>query len=223
MNTNTVKKTAFLCAFVLIGFLAMQVPFSQILGATDLKFNLFDFYGPIAGSFIGTIWGLVIVAIMQVINWASHGFATDAGTLIRFLPMLFALLYFAKKTPWILIAPGLAMIAFWAHPEGRTAWYYAIYWIIPFAAYFFRDKFVFARALGATFVAHSIGSVAFLYAFNLKAAVWTSLIPIVWQERMLMAIGITLTYVLFNFLLSLIEKTGIKLPFIKLNPKYSIK
>lgn len=200
----------------------MQVPFSRILGVTDIKFNLFDFYGPIAGAFIGSIWGLVLVAIMQVINWAFHGFQTDYATIIRFFPMLLAVLYFARKTPWLLAVPGAAMIAFWIHPEGRQVWYYAFYWIIPFAMYFLRDRFLFARALGATFTAHSVGSVLFLWIFNLKAAIWTSLIPIVWMERGLMAIGITLVYMAFNFLLSVVvNKIGVALPFVKLNSRYS--
>lgn len=223
MHTEKIKKTLFLAVFTLLGFGAMQVPFSQIIGS-NLKFSLFDFYGPIAGAFLGSILGFLTVFGMQVANWAWHGFALDTATLIRFLPMLFAVLYFAKKSRWILLVPTVAMIAFWFHPEGRQAWYYALYWLIPIACYFFYDKFIFAKALGTTFTAHSVGSVLFLYTLNLKAIVWTGLIPVVWKERMLMAVGITLTFMLFNYLMSLVEnKFHIKLPFVKLNPKYSTK
>ncbi|MBI5152186.1 hypothetical protein HZA39_01525 [Candidatus Peregrinibacteria bacterium] len=223
MWKNVSKKALFVIVFTALGFLAMQVPFSNILGS-NIKFNLFDFYGPIAGAFMGSIWGLVLVAAMQFCNWAFHGFSTETSTLIRFFPMLLSVLYFARKTPWILLIPGAAMIAFWIHPEGRQAWYYAFYWIIPFAMYFLRDRFLFARALGATFTAHCVGSVLFLWLLNLKAPMWIGLIPIVWMERGLMAIGITLTYMAFNFLLSvLVNKAGVNLPFVKLNPKYSLK
>jgi len=222
MNSSLSKKILFTISFVILGFLAMQIPFSNIIGS-QIKFNLFDFYGPIAGAFIGSIWGLALVMVMQIANWAFHGFNTETATLIRFLPMIFAVIYFAKKTPFILLIPGAAMIAFWIHPEGRTAWYYAFYWIIPFVMYFFRDRYLFARALGSTFTAHSLGSVLFLYAFNLKASVWMGLIPVVWMERGLMAIGITITYIAFNFILSvIIRKIGITMPFVKLNPRYSI-
>ena len=78
------KKILFLAAFVALGFGAMQVPFSQLLGAQNLKFSLFDFYGPIAGAFFSSAIGLITVFVMQLINWAWHGFATDAGTIIRF-------------------------------------------------------------------------------------------------------------------------------------------
>ena len=208
--------------FAIIGFAAMQVPFSQMVGA-NLKFSLFDFYGQIAGAFVGSIWGLITVALMQVGNWAWHGFAIDIGTIIRLFPMLFAVLYFAKKSKPLLAVPIIAMIAFWAHPEGRAAWYYALYWLIPIAMRIFHHKFIFARALGATFTAHSVGGALWIWAFNMPAALWIGLIPVVWKERMLMALGITLTYIVFNYLMSLVvQKTKLKLPFLKLNPKYSL-
>ncbi len=222
MQNEKTKKAIFIVIFILLGFGLMQIPFTKIIGSS-LKFSLFDFYGPIAGAFVGSILGFLTVFAMQVANWAWHGFALDTATIIRFLPMFFAVLYFAKKSRWMLLVPALAMIAFWVHPEGRQAWYYALYWLIPIACYFFYDKFIFAKALGTTFTAHSVGSVLFLYALNLKTAVWIGLIPVVWKERMLMAVGITLTFILFNYLMSLVEsKFHIKLPFVKLNAKYSV-
>lgn len=222
MQKLNLKTILFLAAFVALGFAAMQVPFSQLLGAEKLKFSLFDFYGPIAGAFFSSSIGLITVFVMQIINWAWHGFHLDLITLLRFLPMLMAVIYFSRKTKWILLVPGIAMIMFWAHPEGRGAWYFALYWTIPFLAYLAPPKYILARALGATFTAHSVGGVAFLYVMGLKSAVWISLIPIVWKERMMMAIGITITYIALNYLLSLISyKTKLSLPFIKLNPKFS--
>jgi hypothetical protein len=216
------NKIIFIALFIFIGIIVMQFKFTQIIGS-NINFSLFDFYGPIVGGFMGSVFGLITVLAMQIINWAWHGFAVDAGTLIRFLPMLLAVIYFSKKTKWILIAPAFAMIAFWIHPEGRNAWYYALYWLIPIIMYFWHDKFILARALGTTFTAHCVGSILFLYVFNLKSAVWISLIPIVWKERGLMAVGITLTFVAFNYLLSLVDKKIELHNHIKLHPKYLVK
>jgi hypothetical protein len=222
MLKNAYKKFLFVLVFVALGFLAMQVPFSKLVGAENIRFSLFDFYGPVAGAFIGSFWGILVVIAMQLSNWAFHGFQTDAGTIIRFFPALFAVLYFARKNAWSLFAPGLAMLAFWAHPEGRQAWYFALYWTIPFIMHFLRDRFIFARALGATFTQHSVGGVLWIWAFNMKAEMWAGLIPVVWMERGLMALGIALTYIALNYLMSIvINKAGVSLPFIKLNPKYS--
>lgn len=216
------KKILFTIIFAAIGFLAMQIKFTQIVGS-NLKFSLFDFYGPIAAGFVGSVWGLITVILMQLVNWIVHGLAVDAATIIRFFPMLLAVLYFAKKSKLILIVPIIAMISFWLHPEGRQAWYYALYWLIPLAMYFLHDKLLFARALGTTFTAHSVGGMLWIWTFNLKSSVWISLIPVVWLERGLMAIGLTLTFIAFNYLLSLVDKKIKLTNFIKLNPKYSIK
>lgn len=223
MKKEIQSKVIFIALFAIIGFGAMKVPFSQLLGAEGLRFSLFDFYGPIAGGFIGSTLGLATVGLMQLIGWAAKGFPTEIGALIRLLPMLFAVLYFAKRSRWILMVPAVAMIAFWAHPEGRQAWYFALYWLVPMVMYFFHEKFIFARALGSAFTAHGVGGALWIWGFNMKATIWLSLVPIVWKERMLMAGGITLTYILFNFIMSLVlKKTRIKLPFVKLNPKYTI-
>lgn len=217
------KKILFTILFIALGFGAMQVPFTQLLGA-NVKFSLFDFYGPIAGAFLGSIAGMLTVLGMQITNWAVQGFHTDMGTIIRIFPMLFAVLYFSKKSKFTLLVPVVAMIAFWAHPEGRQAWYYALYWLIPLVAYTFYDEFLLARALGTTFTAHAVGGALWIWAFNMKASIWISLIPIVWKERMMMAIGICATYIAFNYILSFAsQKWNFTLPFVKLNPKYSTK
>ena len=160
---------------------------------------------------------------MQTANWAMHGFATELGTLLRFLPVLGAVLYFAKPKMWTLAIPIIAMIAFWAHPEGRAAWYFALYWTIPLLAYPFSKKFIFARALGATFTQHSIGGALWIWALHTRAPVWIGLIPIVWKERLLMAIGITLTALAMNVILERLQKkTHDRLP-ITLLPKQTIE
>lgn len=211
------QKILFTILFILVGFGLMQVPFTKLVGA-NVKFSLFDFYGPIVGSFLGSAFGLTAVLLMQLANWALHGFALDAGTIIRFFPMLFAVLYFARKSKWILLVPTFCLLAFWAHPEGRAAWYFALYWLIPIAMYFWRDRFVFARALGTTFTAHAVGGALWIWIFNMKASAWIGLIPIVWKERGLMAIGITLTYLLFNKLFQVSVNRGwLKLSALKLH------
>ncbi len=157
---------------------------------------------------------------MQLINWAWYGFNFDLITILRFLPMLMAVIYFSRKTKWILLIPGIAMILFWLHPEGRGAWYYALYWTIPFLAYLAPAKYISARAIGATFCAHCVGSVAFLYVMGLKSAVWIGLIPVVWKERVLMTIGITITFYVFSGVLNwLVNKKHISLPFVHLKPQ----
>lgn len=191
---------------MILGFIALQIPVAQLAGS-KVKFTIYDAFAPVAGSFIGSIPGVIAVFLMQFFNFLVHGAQIqDAGTIIRFFPIFFAVLYFAKKGKVNLIIPLLAIAAFIAHPIGRTVWYFSLFWLIPIAAHFFRDRFLFARALGATFTAHAVGGALWIWVFALPAQVWNSLIPVVIAERLLFALGLSGSFILINNLLGFLEK-----------------
>lgn len=194
----------FFIIFTILGVVALQAPVYQIVGA-KAKFTLFDFFGPLAGGFLGALGGALSVLVIQVVNFFIHGAVLDAATAIRFFPMLFAAIYFSRRSVWILLVPVLAMIGFVAHPLGRQAWVFALFWIIPLLCWSLR-RFPAARALGSTFTAHAVGSVAFLYVFKLPAVVWFGLIPVVFKERFIFAAGILVMYLVFDGILRLAEK-----------------
>jgi len=205
----TKKNVLFIVIFVVLGFIALQIPVAQLEGS-KAKFMVYDTFAPVAGAFIGSLPGVVAVFLMQFVNFLVHGAVVqDIGTIIRFLPMLFAVLYFAQKGKFNLIIPVLAIIIFVIHPIGRTVWYFALFWTIPIIAYFFRDRFLLARALGATFTAHAVGGALWIWVFALPAPVWISLIPVVAMERALFALGICVSFVLVNNLLAFLEKKDI--------------
>ena len=216
----TRRTVLFIVVFAVVGFAALQIPVTQLEGS-KVKFTVFDAFGPLAGAFIGSIPGVVAVLLMQLSNFLLHGaHIQDAGTIIRFFPMLFAVLYFAKKGRLNLAIPLVAIAAFVAHPIGREVWYYSLFWTIPILCYFLRDRFLLARALGATFTAHAVGGAAWIWAFSLPATVWNSLIPVVIMERLLFALGIAASYVLLNNLLYVLEqKRVLKLGF-SIDQKY---
>ena len=202
----TQKNVLFIVIFAVLGFIALQIPVAQLEGS-KVKFMVYDAFAPVAGAFIGSLPCVVAVFLMQFVNFLVHGAVVeDAGTIIRFLPMLFAALYFARKGKSNLVVPVLAIIAFIAHPIGQTVWYFALFWTIPIIAYFFRDRFLLARALGATFTAHAVGGALWIWVFNLPAPVWVSLIPVVALERGFFALGIVISFVLVNNLLAFLEK-----------------
>ncbi|MBI1839012.1 MAG: hypothetical protein HYR95_01790, partial [Candidatus Colwellbacteria bacterium] len=149
----TKKNLLFIAIFAVVGFIALQIPVAQLEGS-KVKFTVYDAFAPIAGSFIGVVPGVIAVFLMQFFNFLAHGARIeDVGTIVRFFPMLFAALYFAKKGSFNFIVPALAISAFVAHPIGRSVWYFSLFWTVPMAAYFLRDRFLFARALGATLTA----------------------------------------------------------------------
>jgi len=205
----TKKNILFIVIFAVVGFIALQIPVAQLEGS-KAKFMVYDAFAPVAGAFIGTLPGVVAVFFMQFVNFLAHGaIVEDAGTIIRFLPMLFAVLYFARKGKLNLIIPVLAIIAFVVHPIGRTVWYFAIFWTIPIIAYFLHDRFLLARALGATFTAHAVGGALWIWFFALPAPVWISLIPVVVLERVFFALGIAVSFLIVNNLLAFLEKKHI--------------
>ncbi len=216
----TKRKALFTAIFAIVGFAALQIPVTQLAGS-QAKFTVFDAFAPVTGAFIGSIPGIAAVLLMHTVNFLFHGAQIqDAGTIIRFFPMLFAVLYFVKKSKLNLLIPFLAMAVFLAHPIGRQVWYFSLFWTIPVIAYFLRDRFLFARALGATFSAHAVGGAAWIWAFSLPATVWNSLIPIVIAERLLFALGIAASYVLLNNLLYALEQRRILKLGLSIDPKY---
>lgn len=215
------KQILFVIIFVFIGFIAFQIPFTHIVGS-KINFTLFDALAPTAGAFLGSISGVITVLLMEALNFAFHGFhIQDAGTLIKFLPALFATFYFAKKRNSNILIPIIAIIAFNLHPVGRTVWYFSLYWLIPIACHFLRDRWLLARSLGSTFTAHAVGSSLWIYFFNMPASVWIALIPVVALERTFFALGITLAYIIVSNVIFVLEKKWFSsLSQLQINKKY---
>ncbi len=183
-----------MAVFVVLGFIALQLPVAHLAGSRA-QFTVFDAFAPAISGFLGGVPALIAVAVAEVVNFFAHGAnALDAGTIIRLFPILMAVLYFAKPTRWNILVPLVAIFLFNLHPVGRSVWYFSLFWLIPVAMYFLQESSVYARALGATFAAHAVGGALWMWFFDLPKAVWVSLIPVVIVERFLFAAGIVATY-----------------------------
>ena len=211
--TRLNKRLVFFVLFTILGFLSLQIPFNKLAGS-NVSFTLFDFFAPVAGAFLGPVYGIVSVFAVLVINNLIKDVSWTTGTIIRLFPTLFAVLYFAviaKKGSgrWILAVPILAIAAFLAHPIGRQVPYYALmFWLIPLIAYKFKSN-LWMKSLGATFTAHSVGGAAWIWAFNLPVSVWNSLIPVVISERLLFATGIAVTFIIMKHTLTFLISKGV--------------
>lgn len=206
----TTKKILFILLFTIIALIGYQINFSALVGSDNQTFTLFQFFGPIAGGFLGPVFGAVSVLLAQLINFAFAGKEIEIINIIRLVPMLLAAIYFGTKATktfkgvLTVIIPLGAMAAFIIHPVGNEAWIYSMYWLIPVIAKVFH-KNLFMRSLGATFTAHAVGSVLWLYTVPMTAQQWMALIPIVAYERALFAIGIAVSFIAFTTLLSKLE------------------
>ena len=203
MKKNISEKIIFTGFFILLGYIALQIPFTRLLGA-NVKFTLYDFIAPAMGAFLSTIPGILTVLLIQLINFAVHPNTVNGiGSIIRLFPVLFAVFYFNKKRTANMIIPLSAIVIFNLNPIGRSAWQYSLLWLIPVFTHFFR-KNLYLRSLGATFTQHAVGGALWIWAFGLSRQIWLSLLPQSLIERALMAGGITVSYFaltkVFNFL-----------------------
>ncbi|MEM3555656.1 MAG: hypothetical protein QXF56_02990 [Candidatus Micrarchaeia archaeon] len=212
------RKLAFLGLFTILSLVAYQLKFSTILGVPSQNFTFFQFLGPIGAGIFNPLLGVLSVLFVEILNFLISGKALELITLIRFTPMMFAAFYFGSKSRSRVIIPLLCMALFITHPIGREAWYYSFFWLIPVAAALWKEN-LFLRSLGATFTAHAIGATAFLYAFNIPAEVWATLVPITAFERVSFAVGISISYVAVNTLLSSIAGK-VDVSCLKIDPKY---
>lgn len=190
------KKVLFLIIFTVLGLLAFQVSISKIIGSSQ-SFTLFELLGPIGGMFLGPMLGALSVFVVRVLNAITRHQQLDLLTVIRFLPAILAAVYFGLRSKKTAIIFPICIALFLLNPIGRQAWMYSAIWLIPFVASFFKKRLIL-NSLGATFTAHAVGSVIFLYSFELTPAIWMGLIPVVFLERGLFTLGIWISYLAFN-------------------------
>jgi len=138
----TAKGILFLVIFSILVFAGDRINFSKLVGAENQFFTLFQFFGPIAGFFLGPVVGVLSVLIAEVASKIYTHATWDYITVLRLLPMLFAAWYFgAKKDKLSFLVPIIAIILFAAHPVGRQVWYFSLFWTIPIILKFTPEKY----------------------------------------------------------------------------------
>lgn len=219
-NLFSKKRVYFVLLFFVLVYFANQVNFSALVGAENQFFTLFQFFGPTAGAFLGPIFGIVAVLFSQIADFIIKGKEWELVSLLRFLPMLFAVYYFSRggiknKVAKVLI-PLVCITLFILHPVGRQAWVFSLYWLIPVLAVIVPERWpgqLFFRSFGATFTAHAIGGAIWIYTVPMTAGQWFGLIPVVAYERFLFGMGIAGSFLFFNTVLDyLVEKFHLKVP-----------
>jgi hypothetical protein len=207
----TAKGLLFLIIFSVLVFFGYRVNFSPLIGAENQFFTLFQFFGPVAGAFLGPVVGVISVLIAEIANNLIIGKEFTLINIIRLTPMLFAAWYFGtKKDKLSFLVPIAAIAAFIAHPVGRQVWFFSLFWTIPIIVKLLPKKYsdrVFLKSLGATFTAHAVGGAMWNYVVPMTPSAWIALIPIVIFERFLFASGISISFIVLN---TLLDKVSIK-------------
>ncbi|MBI3034374.1 hypothetical protein HYY72_04390 [Candidatus Woesearchaeota archaeon] len=203
-DAQTKKKAAFFAIFTLMVLLLGNINFSQLAGAKNQFFTLFQFFGPIAGSFLGPAIGAVSVMTAQLSSLMLTGKQLDLITALRFLPLILAAAYFGlahKNRVYAALIPIACIGLFLMNPVGREVWFYALFWTIPLICAVLPER-ILLKSLGATFAAHAVGGAIWIWAFPTTPDLWINLIPAVIKERLLFALGIAASYIAINTLIA---------------------
>ena len=226
----TKKRLMFVALFTILVFVGNKINFSTLVGAENQFFTLFQFFGPIAGSFLGATFGIIAVVFAELIDFFVAGKEATLLNIIRLTPMLFAAYYFgSKKKNWGIAVPIIAILAFVLHPVGREVWFFTLFWTIPIIGKLLPQKYsnnILVKSYGATFTAHSVGGALWVWAVPMTAAQWIALIPIVIVERFLFGAGIAVSYVAFNAVLDkLLDVFKIKVPadVLRIDKKFTLR
>lgn len=197
MNNNNNKpqfnnlNLVWICALV---WASKLVKFSFIVGSIRAFFSLVNVSGPLAVVFSGWSGGLLglflTYALQAKSNFLLSSLLTSSG-----IPNLLAGLYWRASANWFKIGlPSLCMCLFWYQTWGTIAMAYALLWLIPILITLFKIEQIYLKALAATFIAHSVGSVVWVYAAHLTPEQWWALIPVALCERVFLAILMGLVY-----------------------------
>jgi len=226
----TTKRLVFIAIFTVLVLIGKQINFSPLVGAENQFFTLFQFFGPIAGGFLGAVVGAIAVLFAELIDFFVVGKEASLINILRLSPMIFAAYYFGtKKKNLSVIVPIIAIFAFVMHPVGREVWFFTLFWTIPIIAKVLPKKYsnnIIPRSLGATFAAHSVGGALWIWTIPMTAGQWIALIPIVIYERALFAGGIAVSYVAFNVVLDkVLNVLKIKVPLdvLRIEKRFTLK
>jgi len=193
MVQSTARKSMLpVATSLLVAKAAGMVKFSFIVGSKLALFTGSSVAVPLAGL-IGGAAGSVGVFLMRLCMYGMS--ATYWHVFAHLVPGLCASLYWTTRHAALrLWLPLACMVAFIAHPIGREAFPYALYWLIPVFLYFKRSENLFFNSLASTFIAHAVGSVIWLYTVPMTASMWLALIPVVAVERLMYAAGMVSVY-----------------------------
>lgn len=192
----------------IILFVAKRCFFNQIMGMPGFMFTGFDAIMPLTGaiglSFAGFLW-----ALRTLVKFIVHG--AHPLSLVYHIPGLCAAASWAYQNKLISrVIPFVCMGLFLIHPIGFASWLYPVYWFVPIIISFFPQRSVFLQALLSTFIAHAVGSVICLYTVNTSPVLWWSLMPIVFFERLIFALTMTMIYYVSTFLGKIFSKSTVK-------------
>ncbi len=192
IHTSFVAAAAKLLSFYKLSF---------VVGSQAIFFSASNLSMPLVGAFGGAALTTVIWALILGLRFAAGSFSL--ATLAFYIPGYCAALYLATQSRMLKCGiPLLCMVLFVINPVGMQAAIYSAYWLIPLMIGATAQRSFFMQAVGATFTAHAVGSVIWLYTMPTTPALWFGLIPIVAVERLTFAAGMVVLHTVLQKLIA---------------------
>jgi hypothetical protein len=169
-----------------IGFMIGSRRMTFLSGSTFFT-PLAGYYGGAAGSL--TLYLFRICQSSLILPQQGYKYY-----LVYHIPSFCAGLYIAafrassaRKYALGCALPLLCMALFVIDPVGSKAWWYSLYWLIPVMVTLTSCTSRFMQLLGATFVAHAVGTIRWMMMHHMTVEQWQFLVGVVWYERLLAA------------------------------------
>jgi hypothetical protein len=184
-----IKKNIIGISVVTVGLIGLPcIPFSYIVGSWHSFFSLANMVSPLA-TYFGGFLGLFVYSALKISLYKSVALSS---LVVNTLPGICANLYWQAPFLMSVLVPLISFVLFVVHPVGCSAFVYALLWVIPISVYCIKPTQFFFKALSATFVAHAVGSVLWLYFMPaMSPMTWIMLTPIALSERIVFAVGMS--------------------------------
>lgn len=175
--------------------LSRSILWFPIYGKLLCYFTPFALMSPVIGTYTGS-W---FIAAVLVGKWlVAHQLTTaSCVVLVRQIPSLVASWTFNQNNVLVrLSVPLVAFLIFNGYWWGSIAMVYSLLWLLPISLVMLQVNTLLARSLIASFNAHAMGTLIWLWIDALPAEMWFALTPLAFMERLLIAGGImALSYV----------------------------
>lgn len=173
-----------------LALLSKFVAFSWVIGSVSAFFSAINVMGPLVVVFGGLPGGLIYLALNFCFKTKTIFLLASTG-----VPNLLAGWYWRLNSKLIkILLPCLSMGLFWYQTWGTLAAWYAALWFIPVLIAVFNFNNLFAKSLAATWMAHAVGSILWLYFGNISAQSWLYIMPIAILERTCLAVLMAIMY-----------------------------
>ena len=194
------KLSTIIPAVIALGIIACcNVSITQIVAGKGAYFGISNILMPAIAAIGGLAGSLCMIAFIGIKIFSGKLLVTKG------IPTVAAIYSAQCTTPSMrsrlinILVPLTMMIMFATHAVGGSAWTYSLFWLIPMCCEVLRHcgvNSLFTRLLAATFVAHAIGSVMWLYCMPTTPETWLGLLAVVPAERLVFASGATIAAIL---------------------------